>query len=136
MAVRLELVDETVSGEVLHALAVVLDTAAPTARSIIELRVRDEVEAHNRALASQVPPPERVSLGADAFALNGARRPPQRQRRPADAEVEVARAFEAFERNGFVMLVGDRQIESLDEPLPAAEALRVAFVRLVPLVGG
>jgi len=43
---------------------------------------------------------------------------------------------EAFSRNGFVVLVGDRQVEGLDELLPLAEASTVAFVRLVPLVGG
>ena len=38
-----------------------------------------------------------------------------KQCRPIDWEQQFARACEAFERNGFFLLVGDRQAESLDE---------------------
>jgi hypothetical protein len=35
-----------------------------------------------------------------------------------------------------VVLVGDRQVEDVDEELSLDDASDVAFVRLVPLVGG
>ncbi|MCX4818891.1 hypothetical protein OG883_03025 [Streptomyces sp. NBC_01142] len=46
------------------------------------------------------------------------------------------RAIEAFGRNGFLVLVGDRQIVELDEELELGSATEVTFLRLVPLVGG
>ena len=45
-------------------------------------------------------------------------------------------AVDAFGRNGFFVLVGDRQVEDLDEELTLDEAAHVAFIRLVQLVGG
>ena len=43
---------------------------------------------------------------------------------------------QAFTRNGFFVLVGDRQVESLDEELELKVDTDVSFVKLVPLVGG
>jgi hypothetical protein len=59
-------------------------------------------------------------------------------RRPhrIDWERQADAAVEAFGRNGFVVLVGDRQVEDVDEELSLDDASDVAFVRLVPLVGG
>jgi hypothetical protein len=42
----------------------------------------------------------------------------------------------AFKRNGFVVLVDDRQVTDLDEVLEVSADTEVSFVRLVPLVGG
>jgi hypothetical protein len=39
-------------------------------------------------------------------------------------------------RNGFFVLVGDRQAESLDEPFEVKADTEVSFVKLMPLVGG
>ncbi|MCM2389342.1 hypothetical protein [Streptomyces albipurpureus] len=56
---------------------------------------------------------------------------------PAEgADAAYERAIEAFGRNGFLVLVGDRQIVELDEPIEIAEAPEVIFLKLVPLVGG
>ncbi|MER5207152.1 hypothetical protein [Streptomyces sp. NPDC002825] len=51
-------------------------------------------------------------------------------------EEAFARAVEAFGRNGFLVLVGDRQIEELDETVTVGPETEVVFLRLVPLVGG
>jgi hypothetical protein len=53
-----------------------------------------------------------------------------------DAEGQFAKAIKAFRRNGFLVLVDDRQITDLDETLHLTPDTRVAFVRLVPLAGG
>lgn len=54
----------------------------------------------------------------------------------ADAEAAFARAVEAFGRNGFLVLVGDRQVEELDDTVTVGPETEVVFLRLVPLVGG
>ena len=46
------------------------------------------------------------------------------------------KALEAFGRNGFFVLVGDKQAVSLDEEFEVKVDTEVSFVKLVPLVGG
>ncbi|MET7616401.1 hypothetical protein [Streptomyces sp. NPDC005408] len=53
-----------------------------------------------------------------------------------DTDRAYDRAVEAFGRNGFLVLVGDRQIEELDELVDLGPRTEVVFLRLVPLVGG
>ena len=74
------------------------------------------------------------------------RRLPQRGRRPAlgalrrprqvDWERQFEAALESFQRNGFVILVDQRQVEGLDEQIVVAPGTEVSFLKLVPLVGG
>ena len=59
-----------------------------------------------------------------------------RERRKINWEEQYARAVEAFERNGFFMLVDDRQVDRLDEEIELKVATEVSFIKLVPLVGG
>ena len=101
------------------------------AREIIDRRVREEVSAYNRDRTEHfyglVQPSDAERL------LNGYR---MKTRHSIDAEEQCARAIEAFGRNGFLLLVNDRQIESLDEPIILGERADVTFIKLVPLVGG
>lgn len=55
---------------------------------------------------------------------------------PEGYEAALARALDAFARNGFLVLVGDRQIEDPDEWVALGPATEVVFLKLVPLVGG
>ena len=59
-----------------------------------------------------------------------------RVRHQAGESGDWALACAAFERNGFVMIAGNRQIEDLDELIDLERAGAVSFIRLVPLVGG
>jgi hypothetical protein len=45
-------------------------------------------------------------------------------------------ALAAFERNGFFLFVGERQVTSLDEMVKIGLETEVVFIKLVPLVGG
>jgi hypothetical protein len=65
--------------------------------------------------------------------LNGFR---LRARRAIDAEEQCEKALEAFCRNGFILLVNDRQVEELDETIEVGPETSVTFLKLVPLVGG
>ena len=102
-----------------------------TAREIIRRRVYDEVQDYN------LKQPERFGglvQPSDAERdLNGFKLKPGRK---IDWATQFARALEAFERNGFIMLVNDTQIESLEETVPLREGTTVTFLKLVPLVGG
>ena len=129
-AVRVTIHDETAAGRVVGALE--LDVSGPVRlRELIRLRVREEVARYNAR------PVERfhglVRPTAAETDLNGYLMPvPAR----IDWEQQADAAVTAFGRNAFFVLVGDRQVEDLDEELTLDEASRVAFIRLVQLVGG
>ncbi|WP_433652468.1 hypothetical protein ACQP2C_09160 [Micromonospora zamorensis] len=53
-----------------------------------------------------------------------------------DPEQRTRSTLEAFGRNGFVVLVDDRQVTALDEKVHLHAGSRVTFLKLVPLVGG
>jgi hypothetical protein len=56
--------------------------------------------------------------------------------RRIDWQQQADRAIEAFQRNGFFVLVDDRQVTELDEALNLAADTDICFVRLVQLAGG
>ncbi|MEU5907071.1 hypothetical protein ABZ780_22210 [Micromonospora sp. NPDC047467] len=102
-----------------------------TARELVRLRVREEVTRFNADQAEVFRGPARPT---DAEAtLNGYR---VGRGRRLDWERQADAACTAFARNGSVLLVGDRQVEDLDKEIDLLADPEMAFVRLVPLVGG
>jgi len=61
---------------------------------------------------------------------------PARQRRTLDCGKQYAKALAAFRANGFLVLVDGCQITGLDQTVRLTPQTEVAFVKLVPLVGG
>ncbi|MQY07632.1 hypothetical protein [Actinomadura macrotermitis] len=104
--------DETPSGKPLAEFQVADLPAAMTVRELIRLRVREEVARANAHRLVQ-PDPHRV-----------------------DWERQADLAERAFEGNGFFMLVGDRQAESLDETVDLTTDPELVFIKLIALAGG
>ncbi|GAA0957480.1 hypothetical protein [Virgisporangium aurantiacum] len=124
-------VDETTAGTRGDAWHLDIFEETLTLRELIRRRVFQEVAEYNAR-------PDPVFQGLvrpdDAeVTLNGYR---LRSKRHVDPERQVASALAAFERNGFVVLVDDRQVEDLDATLALAMDTQVTFLKLVPLVGG
>lgn len=134
MSARIVISDETSTGKVLFELA--LDCLLPvvTAAELIELRVRDEVERFNANGGLEVfrglvqPTETEATLNGYEYRVS--------RRKPVDADEQCKKARLAFESNGFLLLVGERQVAALDEVIRVTPDLRVSFVKLVPLVGG
>jgi hypothetical protein len=102
-----------------------------TLRELIRFRVREEVARYN---ANPAPRFSGLVRPSDAEAdLNGYMRPRSRR---LDWEAQAETAIQTFERNGFFVFVGDRQVDALDAELALADHDVVSFVRLVPLAGG
>ncbi|MFC4008061.1 hypothetical protein ACFOY2_12575 [Nonomuraea purpurea] len=102
-----------------------------TARELVRLRVREEVARYNAAPASRF---NGLVRPVDAeIELNGYRMGATRR---IDWERQADIAERAFQRNGFLLLVGDRQIDDLSEAIDLTIDPVVSFVKLVPLVGG
>lgn len=127
----LTILDETASGNVLHRLELEIDQEMLTVGELIARRVHDEVAAYNERQSGTfqglVQPVESERV------LNGYRLRPTKL---IDAEQQVYRALEAFQNNGFFVLVNDRQAERLDEEVWLGEGATASFLKLTPLVGG
>ncbi|RCV58172.1 hypothetical protein [Marinitenerispora sediminis] len=123
--------DESPLGERLDAFELPDLPDSVTVRELIRLRVREEVARYNAQPSSTF---QGLVRPTDAEAeLNGYR---MRGRRHIDWERQADIAEHAFTRNGFVVLVGDRQVEDLDESVALSGDPEIVFIKLVPLVGG
>ena len=131
MAATLTIHDESATGETLLELTLNVSAERITVRDLIRQRVWHEVEEYNRrkpdTFRGLVQPTDSERT------LNGYR---LKQPRAIDANTQYARAIDAFHRNQIVLLVDDRQVESLDEEITLRPNTRVSFLRLMPLVGG
>jgi hypothetical protein len=103
-----------------------------TARELIERRVRHEVAVH-------------VQKNSDTFlglvqpaeserSLNGGWR--LKKPRSISAEEQIASAWEAFSRGRILLLVDERQVDTLDDEFTLKQDAEVCFYKLVALVGG
>ncbi|MGW0805756.1 hypothetical protein [Nonomuraea sp. NPDC002799] len=104
-----------------------------SARELVRLRVREEVARHNADPAARFN--GLVRPVAAEVELNGYRMGGGRVRR-IDWERQADVAERAFQHNGFLLLVGERQISDLSEMIDLTVDPVVSFVKLVPLVGG
>ncbi|MEU7980953.1 hypothetical protein AB0B63_20775 [Micromonospora sp. NPDC049081] len=123
--------DETATGRAIDQWPLAGLPERISARELVRLRVREEVARFN---ADRKDLFRGLVRPTDAEATwNGYRVGPGRR---LDWERQADAACAAFARNGFVLLVGDRQVEDLDEEIDLLAEPDVAFVRLVALVGG
>ena len=123
--------DENLAGESLRAWALEVMTERMTVRELIRSRVYQEVQDYNvqqgQIFHGLVQPEEAEK------ALNGWK---LKKPRLLDWKRQFERAVEAFEANRILILINDRQAESLDEGFVIEPQMSVTFLRLTPLVGG
>jgi hypothetical protein len=131
MAATLTIHDETSSGQKTNTFTLDCLTERMNVRELIRARIYQEVQDYNQKepeyFRGLVEPTnaERV--------LNGYK---LKAKRKIDWQEQYQRALQAFERNGFFVLVGDKQAESLDQEFEVTADAELSFVKLVPLVGG
>jgi hypothetical protein len=131
MGIRVTVRDQSSSGKAAGAIELEDVPAAITLRDLIRTRVREEVARYNAAprdVFEGLVMPEGAEPARSGYAMG-------RQRR-VDWERQAELAVEAFARNGFFVLVDDRQMTELDEKLALTADSDIRFVRLVQLVGG
>lgn len=134
-------VDETTAGTCDAAWALEILEERLSLRELIRRRIFQEVAEFNARLDD----PDLLAAGVETL-FRGLVQPSDAERtlngyrlknpRRIDPEQQCARALEAFGRNGFLVLVGDRQILELDDEMDLALGAEVTFLKLVPLVGG
>ncbi|HMO64018.1 MAG TPA: hypothetical protein PKE47_02115 [Verrucomicrobiota bacterium] len=139
MPATLTLRDATASGQTLHTFTLANLTERLTVRELLRARIWQEVQDHNRVVAATAANPAGhvfrglVQPTDTEHTLNGFK---FSKPRTLDWEEQFRRACEGFERNGFFVLVGDRQATTLDEEFTVAADTEITFVKLVPLAGG
>jgi hypothetical protein len=102
-----------------------------TLRELIRTRVHQEVGDYNLRQPEYF---RGLVQPSDAErTLNGYK---MRRRRRLDPQRQFEGAIESFNRNGFFVLVNDRQVEELEEEIEIRPDTTIAFLKLVPLVGG
>jgi hypothetical protein len=131
MAGTLTIRDETLGGESLQSWTLEVTTERLSVRELIRSRVYQEVQDYNQQCGQVfhglVQPEEAEKT------LNGWK---MKKPRLLDWKRQFDRAIEAFEANRILILVNDRQAESLDEEIVIESQMSVTFLRLTPLVGG
>jgi len=132
MSATLTVVDEELTGKKLNEFTLEVPAERVTVRELIRSRVYQEVKDHN----AQTNPTEFRGLVQPTDAeqtLNGFK---LKQPRQIDWKEQFAKATEAFQSNRILILVDDRQTESLDEEIEVGSDTKVSFLRLTLLVGG
>jgi len=133
MLTELLIRDETTAslGKTEHTFTVHVSGETISVRELIRQRVLQEVEEFNNrqpAVFRMLVQPSEAERTLNGFKFH--------KPRLVDAVTQYERALEAFEGNGFIVIVDDRQIESLDMEIPLRPETSVTFLKLVPLVGG
>ena len=123
MSATLMIRDETAAGEPVHEFPLEFPSERITVRELIRERVYQEVSEYN------------FRSRREGGLFRGLVQPTDADR-DIDWEAQFARAIDAFGRNGFFILVDDRQAETLDETIVISPATQASFVKLMPLVGG
>lgn len=123
--------DETSSGKILNEISIPVKSEIITVKDIIVARVEHEVNQYNARLpeyfSGLVQPSEAEKT------LNGYR---MKEKKKVDPEKQVYVALDAYQKNGYFVLVDDKQAESLDQQIQVKSNTVVSFVKLTPLVGG
>lgn len=132
MSVSLTIRDETTDGRTTNEFVLDVLTERITVRELIRSRVYQEVQDHNLSsrdrftgLVQPVAQSARTGAGTSTA-----------RHRPIDWQEQFQRALAAFESRQLLILVGNTQVERLDEEIVLAPRTEVSFLKLTPLVGG
>jgi hypothetical protein len=133
MLTELLIRDETTAslGKTEHTFTVHVSGEKISIRELIRQRVYQEVEEFNNrqpAVFRMLVQPNETERTLNGFKFH--------KPRLVDPETQYEKAIEAFVGNGFIVLVDDHQVESLDAEISLRPETSVTFLKLVPLVGG
>lgn len=131
MPATLTIRDETTSGNRLKEWSLDVLTERITVRELLRSRVYQEVHDYNTRQPDVF---QGLVQPSDAEeTLNGFRLQKKRQ---IDWKEQFERAIDAFARNQILLLVNDKQLDSLDQVIEIKPDTEVTFLRLTLLVGG
>jgi hypothetical protein len=131
MLITVRIKDQSGAGRVAASMTLENISSTTTLRDLVRTRVREEVARYNAGptpVFTGLVMPEGAQPATEGYRMEKPRR--------IDWERQADRAIEAFEHNGFFVLVDDRQVTELDQELDLTADSDIRFVRLVQLIGG
>ncbi len=123
--------DETFGGDTLNELEVTFSSELTTVKEIINARVKAEVENYNNKMPEYYK--GLIQPGDAEKTINGFK---IKDRKKVDAEKQYLVALNAFQKNGFFILIDNIQSESLEQMVVINKNTNISFLKLTPLVGG
>jgi hypothetical protein len=129
MPTTLTIHDRALDGTALHELTLEFLTERIDVHELIRSRVYQEVTEYNARRTARwagLVQPEQAQRGTSPGT------PPRR----VDWEAQVDRALRAFKTGTLLVIIDGRQVAALDEEFEIGVETSVAFVRLLPLIGG
>lgn len=123
--------DEQLNGTITNQFEIKIETEIISVQELIEIRVIHEVESYNKKLPEYY---KGLIEPTDAEkTLNGYK---LKKRQVIDSEKQVYIALDAFQKNGFFILVDNTQLEELNDEIKLKANSSISFVKLTPLIGG
>lgn len=126
----LTITDETASGKILNKIALEFETEYISVKELIEARIKleitryeQDVDSYKRGLVLPTNLEKRLNQK-------------QKERPRIDLEKQLLVALDAFQKNGYFILVDDEQVDELEQKFLVDESTQVTFIKLTPLVGG
>lgn len=120
--------DESAAGDILNEITLKFNEEYITLSYLIKARIEMEIERYENKTTSY--------RGGLVIPNNLESKLNNKKPKPIDAEKQLYVALEAFKNNGFIVLVDDQQVETLEQRVLVDEATTVSFIKLTPLVGG
>jgi glutaredoxin 2 len=123
--------DELLNGTVTNQFEIQLEADHLTVAELITKRVTIEIENYNKRLPAYfngLVEPKEAERTLNGFKLKA--------KQLIDVEKQVYIALNAFQKNGFFVLVDNEQLEELDQVVMLKSTSKIAFVKLTPLIGG
>ena len=123
--------DELLSGTITNQFEIQIESDSITVEELISKRVMQEVEQYNRRLPeffNGLIEPSDAEKTLNGFKL--------RKKQKIDAEKQMYVALNAFQKNGYFVLVDDSQVDDLNQIITLRGTSKISFVKLTPLIGG
>jgi len=123
--------DELLNGTVTNQFEIQLEADTLTVEELITKRVSLEIESYNKRLPTYfngLVEPKDAERTLNGYKLKA--------KQLIDTEKQVYIALNAFQKNGFFILVDDKQLEELNQQVTLKSTSKISFVKLTPLIGG
>jgi hypothetical protein len=124
--------DATFSGEILNEIEIAVQNERTTVEDLIAARVTSEVKSYNEKLPEYfkglIQPSEAEKT------LNGFRL--KKKDKKIDLEKQIWTALDAFQKNGYFILIDNQQAEDLGQEVLVSRTTEISFVKLTQLIGG
>lgn len=123
--------DELLNGTVTNQFEIQVESDQLTVADLIKKRVAIEIENYNKRLPEYfngLVQPKEAERTLNGYKLKA--------KQLIDVEKQIYIALDAFQKNGFFVLVDNEQLEELDHVVTLKSTSKIAFVKLTPLVGG